>query len=201
MVKRPAVEDRPHLTLTTKQLAGTAVLSAVAAVLEFIPADLYFPLFPRLTLDPVGIPIAIAAILYGPSAGFMASGIAGVVITARGNPIGAGFKFAAEIATVLPLATVLYLSKRRLARGGASTLLAVTIAWAAAVVCRVAVMTGYNYYFLPFFYGIPIAVVVGLLPVIAVFNGIQGLINVIPAYFVVDRLPPDLKPEWLTRTG
>ncbi len=33
----------------------------------------------------------------------------------------------------------------------------------------------------------------------ALFNLLQGVINVVPAYLIVDRLPPDLKPAWLTR--
>lgn len=199
--KHPIVQNQPHLILTTRQLAGTAVLSAIAAVLEFLPIDLPFPLFPRLTLDPVGIPIAIAAILYGPSAGFMTAGIAGIVITARGNPIGASFKFAAEVATVVPLGAALYFSRKGFAKGGIALWLAVFVSWTLAIACRVAAMTGYNYYFLQVFYGIPEPAVAGLLPVIAAFNGIQGLINVIPAYLIVDRLPPDLKPEWLTKPG
>lgn len=199
--KRSVVQDSPRVILTTRQLAGTAVLSAIAAVLEFLPIDLPFPFFPRLTLDPVGIPIAIAAILYGPSAGLVAAGVAGIVITARGNPIGASFKFTAEVATVVPLGAALYFSRKGLAKGGIALWLAVFVSWALAIACRVAAMTGYNYYFLQFFYGIPEPVVMGLLPLIAAFNGIQGLINVIPAYLVVDRLPPDLKPEWLTKPG
>lgn len=163
--------------------------------------DFPFPFFPRLTLDPVGIPIAIAAILYGPSAAFLATGVAGAVITARGNPIGASFKFVAEVSTVVPLGLALYFSRRGLARGGVLAWVVASAAWAVAIASRVAVMTGYNYYFLQIFYGIPEPAVAGLLPVIAAFNGIQGLINVVPAYFIADRLPPDLKPEWLPKPG
>ncbi len=201
MSSRDSVVTREHfqLTLSTKQFAGTAVLSAIAAVLELIQVELPFPLFTRLTLDPVGIPIAMAAILYGPSAGFLACGVAGIAIAARGNPVGASFKFTAEVATVLPLAAVLYALRRGFAKGKGHAWLVISVAWSAAVVSRVAVMTVDNYVFLPFFYGIPVGVVVGILPLIAVFNLIQGVINVVPAYLVVDRLPPDLKPEWMTR--
>lgn len=176
------------------------MLSALAAVLELFPFEIPFPIFPRLTIDPVGIPIAIAAILYGPSAGVVAAGIAGTVITMRGNPIGASFKVAAEVSTVVPLALVLYrmrdgLSRplrRKLIIGGALT---------TAVASRVLIMTGYNFVFLQVLLSIPVEVVMGLLPVVGIFNMLQGIINVVPAYLVVDRLPPDLKPEWLTRIG
>ena len=45
-----------------------------------------------------------------------------------------------------------------------------------------------NYYMLQFFYKMPEVVVVGLLPVLAVFNLTQALINIIPAYIIHKRL-------------
>ncbi len=58
-------------------------------------------------------------------------------------------------------------------------------------------MTPFNYVFLPFFYGTPLEAVRSLLPYLAVFNLVQGLLVVIPAFLFVARLPPDLKPAWL----
>jgi riboflavin transporter FmnP len=177
------------------------MLSAVAAILELVPLEIPFPLFPRLTIDPVGIPIAMAAILYGPSAGIVASGIAGATITLRGNPIGASFKVVAEVSTVVPLALTLYAFKGTLSKGGRSAWAIVGLSWAVAVAARVGVMTVDNYIFLQVLLLLPVEVVLALLPVVAVFNLIQGIINVVPAYLMVHRLPPDLKPEWLTKVG
>lgn len=57
-----------------------------------------------------------------------------------------------------------------------------------AVTLRVATMTIANYYLLPFFYPIPVSVVVGLLVPIALFNATQALINIIPAYLIYLRI-------------
>jgi riboflavin transporter FmnP len=173
------------------------MLSALAAILEIFPVEIPFPLFPRLTVDPVGIPIAVAAILYGPSAGLIASGIAGAAITLRGNAIGASFKVVAEVSTSVPLALTLYALRGHLSKGGRRAWVAVGLSWAVAVTSRIAVMTVDNYLFLQVLLSFPVELVLALLPIIAIFNLLQGIINVVPAYLVVHRLPPDLKPEWL----
>ncbi len=195
----PLEGDYPSVWgLSTKELAGTGMLSAVAALFEVLPFDLPFPLLPFLTFDPTGIPIAIAAILYGPSAGMVATGIAGIVIGAR-NPVGATFKTVAEFSTVVPLALVMHRFKRSLSRGGTTGWITVTgLTWVAAIGSRVAVMTLFNYAVLPIIIPSMANVIVFILVPIAVFNLIQGVLNVVPAYFVVDRLPPDLKPDWLS---
>jgi len=57
-----------------------------------------------------------------------------------------------------------------------------------AVTLRVATMTIANYYLLPFFYGMPVSTVLGLLVPIALFNLSQALINIIPAYLIYLRI-------------
>jgi len=59
-----------------------------------------------------------------------------------------------------------------------------------AVASRVLSMTVTNYYLLQIFYRVPEPIVVGLLPLIAVFNITQALINIIPAYFIYLRVKP-----------
>lgn len=184
--------------LDARQVAGTAMLSAVAALFEFLPLDIPFPLLPRVTIDPVGIPIAIAGILYGPTAGLASAGVAGIVIVWRGRPDSASFKVVAEAATVVPLAWVLWRFRSVHARGGRGAWTLAGLAMAAAVGSRALVMTGYNYVFFPVLLGLPEPAVVALLVPLAAFNVAQGLLNVVPAYVVVDRLPPDLKPEWFS---
>ena len=49
-------------------------------------------------------------------------------------------------------------------------------------------MTAANYYLLPMFYFMPVSVVVGILPALAIMNGTQALINIIPAQIVYSRL-------------
>ncbi|MCJ2520758.1 MAG: ECF transporter S component [Candidatus Thermoplasmatota archaeon] len=188
--------------MNTKQLAGTAMLSAIAAIMEILPVDLRFPLLPfRISFDPVGIPIAVAAILYGPTGGLVSTGIAGVALIAHGNPIGAVFKVPAELSTVLPLAMTLYALRRGFSKGPRFRWFIVGLSWTIAIVMRITVMTPVNYYFLQLLYSVPGSFALSTLPFLAVFNLIQGIINVVPAYLIVDRLPPDLKPGWLIHAG
>ncbi|MCW8802101.1 MAG: hypothetical protein OQK81_01965, partial [Candidatus Bathyarchaeota archaeon] len=51
-----------------------------------------------------------------------------------------------------------------------------------------AVMTAANYLLLPVFYHMPVDVVLGILPALAIMNGTQALINIIPAQLVYSRL-------------
>ena len=57
-----------------------------------------------------------------------------------------------------------------------------------AVASRVGVMTVVNYFLLQLFYNMPEPVVVNLLVPIAVFNLLQALINIIPAYLIWLRI-------------
>ena len=177
-----------------------AALAAMASFLEIIPFDLRvpFPLLAFLTFDPTGIPIAVAAVLYGPTAAFVTAGIAGITIATR-NPVSAAFKTAAEMSTAVPLALTLWGLRGRRRETSSGTWALLGLAGAVAVASRVAVMTGFNLVFLPLLLGIPEAVVVMvLLSPIAIFNAAQAAINVIPAFLIVRGLPPDLKPSWLT---
>ncbi len=185
--------------MNTKELAGTAMLSALAAVMEILPLDLRYPLPGRVSIDPVGIPIAVAAILYGPRAGVLAVGITGVAITARGNPIGAIFKMPAELSTAIPLAVVLLAFKDRISREPRTVWSAVGLSWCVAVTTRAVVMTPVIYFLFQLLFSYTPAETLPLLFPFQLFNILQGVINVIPAYLIVDRLPPDLKPAWLTQ--
>jgi hypothetical protein len=58
----------------------------------------------------------------------------------------------------------------------------------ASVTSRVVVMTAANYILLPVFYGIPSGYVITILPALAIMNGTQALINIIPAQIIYSRL-------------
>lgn len=194
------VSETKTFRADTRRMAGTAMLAALAAVMEILPLDLPYPLIANLTLDPVGIPIALAAFLYGPTSAAATTGVAGLVLVGRGRWISASFKVAAELSTAVPLALVLYGLFLVFSEGSAGRQLALGLAMGAAVASRIAVMTAFNYVFLPIFYGIPQPAALGLLPHLAVFNLIQGLVVVLPAFLLFNRLPPDLKPGWMGRT-
>jgi len=171
-------------------IAGTAVLASLAAACELLPLDLPFPLFPKLTLDPTGIPLVLALLLYGPESGFTATIIASATIALPRlgkppNPYGAVFKGLAELATLLGA----YLSLNL--KWGSELALMLLL----ASLSRIAVMSAANLLLLPLFYGLDPAVVVKLLPVIAVFNLTQALVNVLVAYRVFRAVASRLSIE------
>ena len=165
------------MAIGTKEIAVASVLGALAFLSEVIvgpPFDIPFPLYQRVTWDVTGIPIMISLLLYGPLCGVYTCLIGSSIIFLRGNLSGGVFKVVAELSTLLAYSAVKshFVNKS-----------------AVATVSRVAVMTVTNYYMLQFFYNMPEAVVVGLLPVLAIFNASQALINILPAHLIHRRLP------------
>jgi len=120
----------------------------------------------------------ISLLSYGPISGVYTSLIGCSIIFLRGNVPGGVFKLVAELATLLGF---VLLKKSIVAR----SILAVTL--------RVTVMTATNYFLLQLFYNMPESVVVGLLVPIALFNLIQALINIIPAYLICLRISKSKK--------
>ena len=174
------------------KVAATALFAAMAAVLEILPLDLAFPLYEKLTLDPTGIPLVLALYLFGFDVAAPAALITGVVIALprppfrRPNPVGAFFKSLAEISTLAGVR-----ASRRLWRGRWLTLVT---SLSLGVAVRAVVMTAACTAMLPLFYGIPLSVAVRLAPVVAVFNVIQGSLNVIAGFLLYDALGRRLSP-------
>jgi riboflavin transporter FmnP len=169
--------------IDVRVLAVASVFGALSVLLEVIrgpPFDIPFPLYDRISWDLTGVPMMLSLLLYGPLAGIYTCLIGCAIIFLRGNLAGGVFKLVAELATLIGYAL--------LRRG-------VLLNSVLAAVARIGVMTAANYYLLPFFYGMPVSVAVGLLPTIAVFNASQAAINIYPAYFlsaVIRRRVPRL---------
>jgi riboflavin transporter FmnP len=162
--------------LETKKLALASTLGALSAVFEIIPGppfDIPFPLYDRVSWDLTGMPMVISLLFTGPIGGVYTCLIGCSFIFLRGNMYGGLFKLIAELATILAFAAI---------RRGFITKSIFAIA------NRVLIMTVANYYLLPIFYGMPTSVVTGILPALAIMNGSQALINIIPAQIVYSRL-------------
>jgi riboflavin transporter FmnP len=167
--------------IKAREVAAASLLGALAALWEIIPGppfDIPFPLYPQISLDLTGIPMMISLMSYGTIPGIYTSLIGCSIIFLRGNVAGGVFKLVAELATLLGFV----LLKKGIV---AKSVLAIT--------SRVAVMTAANYFLLPFFYRMPESTVVGLLVPIAIFNVIQALVNIIPAYLIYLRISKSKK--------
>ncbi len=172
---------RQFFKVNTREVAAASLLGALAALWEIIPGppfDIPFPLYPQISLDLTGVPMMISLMSYGTIPGVYTSLIGCSIIFLRGNISGGIFKLVAELATLLGFVLV---------KKG------IIIKSVLAITSRVTVMTVANYFLLPFFYSIPEPTVTGLLVPIALFNLIQGLINIIPAYLIYFRVSKSKK--------
>lgn len=176
---------------TSIMVAGTACLGALVVLSELFPiigiTDIPFPLYGRLTFDPTGIPIMLALLLFGFASGVATSLLAFIIISLRGNITGGVMKGLAEGLTVIGFAFGYKLTKK------------LWVGPIGGVGLRVAGMHLANWILLPIFYGIPEPVVLGLLPLIDLFNLIQGGINVALALIISDIIPKELRPEYIVK--
>ena len=160
----------------TRKLVLASILAGLSGVFEIIPGppfDVPFPLYDRVSWDLTGMPMMISLLFTGPIGAVYTCLIGCSFIFLRGNVYGGIFKLIAELATILVFAAV---------RRGFITKSVTSVA------SRVLVMTVANYWLLPVFYGMPASFVVTILPALAIMNGTQALINIIPAQIVYSRL-------------
>jgi riboflavin transporter FmnP len=175
---------------STVKLTGTAILAALVIVfdytLKYSGLKIPFPWYPTLKFDFTGIPIVLSLFLYGFPASVTTSLVAGIGIVARsGNVLSAAMKVAAELSTVLGL----HLG-RQLWKTGSKY-----ISWGVGLVSRILIMTVVNLYVLPTLYNVPMTATIGLLPLIGLFNGIQGGITIGLGYFLFEAVKSRL-PRW-----
>ena len=164
------------LPIKSRELAVSSILGALSFLSEVIPGppfDIPFPLYQRISWDITGIPMMLSLLLYGPQYGVLTCFVGCAIIFLRGNPSGGVFKVVAELSTLLPYALI-----------SNNVIIKSTV----ASLSRVTVMTITNYYLLQFFYSMPEELVIGLLPVLAIFNFSQALINIIPAHILRQRI-------------
>ncbi len=162
--------------LDTKKLVLASILGALSAVFEIIPGppfDIPFPLYDRVSWDLTGMPMIVSLLFTGPIGAMYTCMIGCSFIFLRGNVYGGIFKLIAELSTILGFAVI-----RK----------CFTAKSIVSITSRVLVMTLVNYYLLPIFYSMPVSVVVSILPALAVMNGTQALINIIPAQVIYSRL-------------
>jgi riboflavin transporter FmnP len=178
----------------TARLTGTAILAALVLVfdytLKYSGLKIPFPWFPDLKFDFTGVPIVLSLLMYGLPSAVSTSIVAGLGILARsGNPISASMKMLAELSTVTGFWAGTVLSGRSRLGAGGSTAASTVI----GILARVIAMSAANLVVMPNFWGVPLEVAYGLLPLLAAFNVVQGLISLGFGYFLYEavkrRLP------------
>jgi len=164
-------------------LAGTAILSALVVVfdyaLKFSGLKIPFPWLPFLKFDLTGIPIMLSLLLYGLPSGIITSVTAFIAIFARSsNIVGSSMKFVAELSTALGAAVGLRLSRSRFRMKFLFFGVALRCV-VMAVVCSIV---------LPLAYLIPSIIVIGWMPLLIVFNAVQGGISIVGGLLLYELL-------------
>jgi riboflavin transporter FmnP len=187
----------------TVNLVGTAILAAMVIVfdytLKFSGLKIPFPWLPFLKFDFSGIPIVISLLLFGLPSGGFTSAIASLGIIARsGEVIGGLMKGIAEFSTIAGMSFGL-----RFGKGKKDSFLVKGITFVMGVLVRILVMSLWNIIVLPNYYGIPYEATVGMLPMIAVFNGMQGTLTVVIGYALYEaytkRVPSTQGDQYRSR--
>jgi len=181
-------------TPETARLTGTAILAALVIVfdytLKFSGLKIPFPWMPFLKFDFTGVPIIVALLLFGLASAGTTSVVASLGIIARsGDLIGGAMKGMAELSTVVGMAAGLYITERI----SSSRVIRMAGMLVVGVVTRILVMSVWNLLVLPNFYGIPFNATIGMLPLLALFNAMQGAMTVALGYTLheayVKRVP------------
>jgi len=171
------------MKITTRTLAGTALLAALVVVfdyaLKYSNLKIIFPWLPYLKFDFTGIPIVLATLLFGLIPGVITSAVASIAILARsGDVLGSSMKGLAEFSTILGLAIGLKLFNRFKVAG--SSIL--------GIVSRVFIMTIVN---ITLVYAVVLSIPSSLVNapflwilLVGIFNTIQGAISIIGGFFI-----------------
>jgi len=163
----------------TAKLMGTALMAALVIVfdysLKYSGLKIPFPWLPFLKFDFTGVPIAVSTLLYGVSSGAFTSAVAFLAIFARGSDyVGASMKAIAEFTTIAGFWASGYFPERY--RKGGSIFL--------GLLFRIVTMSLLNLWVMPNVWYIPYEATVGMLPMIGVFNGMQGGISLLFGYAI-----------------
>jgi len=170
------------LQMNTREITGTAILSALVVVfdyaLKFAGIKIPFPMLPFLKFDLDGIPVVLSLLLYGPYSAVTTCFVALVAILARsGDALSASMKALAEFATVLGMIPFYAVSRNRL-RG---------LAIIPGMATRVVVMLVATLATWPLLFN-SLGAVVAFLPFSALFNAIAAVISVAGGFIIYEAL-------------
>jgi riboflavin transporter FmnP len=170
-------------------IAGTALLGAVVVVLDWTfkiaGLKIPFPLLTFLKFDVLGVPMLLSFFLFGCLSGVTTSMVAGLSISFR-DPFSGFMKFLAEFSTIAGVYLVLRV--RRPASNGWKAFSVIS-----SILIRVVVMAAANLLLMPIFTSIRLEIILSWLPLISIFNAVQGLLSVFGGFIfyeaVMLRLP------------
>lgn len=167
---------------TTKKLVFAAVMAAMAVALVIL---VHFPIFPAaafLEYDPGDIPVLMGTFVMGVPAGIIitliASLVQGLTVSAQSGLYGILMHIISTTALLVSVGTTMKRTGKPI------------LAAAVGAVVATAVMCVANLLITPYFMGVPVSAVKGmLLPIILPFNFIKSAVNSIISVMVYKLIP------------
>jgi riboflavin transporter FmnP len=192
LLERVGVLSQLYFRRQSVFIAGTALLGALVFVLDWsfklAGLKIPFPLLTFLKFDLLGIPILVSYFLFGFYSGTTTSIIAMISIAFR-DPFSGFMKFLAEFTTIVGVFVVLR-GKRSPNNWWKTT------AMGMGILMRVTVMNIANVLLLPIFVsGQTFAAVIALLPLLSIFNGLQGAISIFGGFLLYEAIALRLHNE------
>jgi len=165
-------------------LAGIAILSALVVVLDysmkFSGFKIPFPWYPVLKFDFTGIPIVLSILLYGLTPSATTSLVAFLAILIRsGDIVGSSMKAIAEFSTIVGI----FIGLKFQGKIGK----AMSFVFGIALRC-ITMNIGYNIIVLPLIYGMTYEASISIIPLILVFNAMQGALSILVGYLIYEPL-------------
>ncbi|MDF1540236.1 MAG: ECF transporter S component [Candidatus Thorarchaeota archaeon] len=189
--------NKSYEKYNSKNIALFAIFLAMIIALEILPiigiTDLKIP-GTNFTLDPTGIPIVLVFLFFGSGFAVAGTGMAGLIIAMRGNPIGAVFKFFAEFYKIVGLVIAWWLFRNREVPFTKRITLYTIFA---TITCAIGMYVTNGAILLPLLYGMESSAAWSLSLTFVPLNVIQSLINVIGGGFIFGIIPADLKRPFL----
>jgi len=132
----------------TKELAAGTSTAAISAAMALLPLSFSYPPVPYLKFDLAEVPVFLALLGFGPTAGFLSATVYlfALLLMGQFSPLGPLMKYAAVVSTFLGI----WAGLRLIGRSGPRAKLVLSGTLGAAL--RIAVMTAVNYLVLVVFF-------------------------------------------------
>ncbi|MGI6083967.1 MAG: ECF transporter S component [Acetivibrionales bacterium] len=172
-----------------RKMCTMAILAAISLVLIFLVHFPIFPAVPDLEYDPADIPILIGGFVYGPIAGLIitivASLIQAVTVSAKSGLV--GFMMHVIATGTLVMVSSTYYKFHRNRRGA-------LIGLVLGCLAMTLIMIPVNLFVTTRYWGVPLDVVLALLPTVIVpFNLIKSAANSLVVFIIYKSLRTIIK--------
>lgn len=184
--------------LTTRELVLSAALAAISAVTQLIHIGFQSPQW-GMWIDVVSVSWIITFFLFGIRSSLIVSLLGALIITlfAPDTWLGASMKWAATVPMLICLSFWTLLRKKEIS--DYKLIASITVPLIMGILIRCLLVIPLNYFYaIPIWTGMTTAQAMAVIPwyIIVIFNGIQGILDIVLAWIVVFRFRLDRFASW-----